>query len=117
MNDTITFRDMTYRIAHFGLVSAVMERKRPGAYWGEIPADELARAIDWLRRYAKPAAKKKVYSYTLKHIAEAATGDYIGNGTIILAALWLGYRVDPEDPLSPNAWVYAKWSGAGERWG
>ncbi len=102
MTETINFRGTTYRIEHFGLVSPVMERKRPSAYLGAIPDDELEFALAWLSDYAQPLAKKRAYSCGLKHIAEKSMDDYIGNGPIFLAALRLGYRVEPEYPLSPQ---------------
>lgn len=65
--------------------------------------DEFSRSVEWLRqcRTTKAATQSSPSSYNLKHRAEDVTGDYICNGAMIAAALYLGVPVKAF-PDSPN---------------
>ena len=45
---------------------------------------------------------RRVNSYSLKHIAEKYTGRYISNGSLILAALYMGFDIKQFEN-TPNA--------------
>ena len=106
MNRTIEHKGITYVVTRFGVVSPFLARR--GEYLGDAPEGEVQRAMAWLRECTTPHPRKRGYSYTLKHRAEEYTNDYVGNGSLIEAALRLGYRVTPEGPRSPNAWVWCQ---------
>jgi hypothetical protein len=67
-------------------------------------ADEFARAIAYLSRFGRrKTINLKSSSYGLKHGAERFSGGYVANGTLIAAALALGFSARPTHPDSPNA--------------
>ena len=47
----------------------------------------------WLRENIAPIKTPTVGSYSMKHVVEGATGDYMTNGELIAAALVAGYPV------------------------
>jgi len=53
--------------------------------------DEFKRSVQWLSQCqtTKMASINSPSSYTLKHFAEKATGNYISNGALITAAIYL----------------------------
>lgn len=57
--------------------------------------DEFRRSVEWLAkcRTTKTATSESPNSYNLKHRAEKATGDYICNGALIAAAIFLNIQV------------------------
>jgi hypothetical protein len=69
------------------------------------PFDEesIARVREWLANAPK-VRKWGRYSYALKHVAEAALGQYVANGDFIAACILSGFIVRQE-PRSPNAWI------------
>jgi hypothetical protein len=102
---TIVHKSVEYQVVACGVVSPYVAKRRPNLLTS-IEEDQVKRAMRFLRECAVPHKRKKGYSYTLKHVAEDYTGDYVSNGALIEAALRLGYRVVPIDPLSINADVY-----------
>ena len=54
---------------------------------------QFARAIEWLRKFKPRKTVSKESSYALKHWAEREQGDYVSNGALIAAALFLGLPV------------------------
>lgn len=71
--------------------------------------EEVNVCKSWITSYAKRANKIKradcIDSYSLKHIIERDTGEYVSNGACIKAAKDLGYRYW-NDPSSVNAYFY-----------
>jgi hypothetical protein len=69
------------------------------------PFDEesIARVREWLADAPKVRMWGR-YSYALKHVAEAALGQYVANGDFIAACILSGFIVRQE-PRSPNAWI------------
>jgi len=65
--------------------------------------DEFKRSVGWLRQCqtTKTVTRTSPSSYNLKHRAEYSTGDYICNGAMIAAALYLGVPMKAFDD-SPN---------------
>lgn len=65
--------------------------------------DEFRRAVEWLSRCraTKTATSSSPGSYHLKHCAERATGDYISNGALIAAALYLKIPISTSND-TPN---------------
>lgn len=69
-------------------------------------AEEFVRAVDFLSRFGRrKTINTKRGSYGLKHDAERFTGDYVANGTLIAAALALGFTAKPAYGESPNAYL------------
>lgn len=65
--------------------------------------DEIERARGWLAAQTRRATfNRRRSSYGLKHVAESATGGYISNGALIVAALMEGWKVE-RISNSPNA--------------
>jgi hypothetical protein len=75
-------------------------------YGSADPVDylEVRRVFNWLATAKSSARTKgKAYwqgSYELKHIAEKALGDYVANGTLIVACLIAGIK--QKDISGPN---------------
>jgi hypothetical protein len=81
-----------------------------GHYGFKVPAavepfdqDSIARVREWLAGAPKVRTWGR-YSYGLKHVAEAALGQYVANGDFIAACILSGYIVRQE-PRSANAWI------------
>lgn len=70
--------------------------------WPPCRHDEVWRAAVWLSGFQRVDHKKGCSSYWLKHVAEKATNGYVGNGSMIAAALLSGIQVN-RLPKSPNA--------------
>ena len=67
---------------------------------------EIDRARAWLRTQQPPLTlNARRSSYSLKHIAERAAGNYISNGAFIAAALLEGWTVKRIPGSNPNAWL------------
>jgi hypothetical protein len=68
--------------------------------------DAVVRVASWLRdNLGATRGAGRNGSYALKHLYERATGEYVTNGELILAALAAGYPVRPDGPGRPNAAV------------
>jgi len=68
--------------------------------------DRVVRVARWLLTELRPTASAGRHgSYMLKHVYEAATGEYVTNGELILAALATGHPVKPDGPGHPNAGI------------
>lgn len=71
-----------------------------------VRLDRVARLARWLVTELRPTRNAGRHgSYGLKHVYEAATGEYVTNGELILAALAAGYPVKPDGPGHPNAGI------------
>lgn len=100
-----------FAITEHGIISPYlakdMQRNDEGDWHSAHPnEEEITYAMDWIQKHAKPrkTINRAVSSYGLKHLAEesAPTG-YISNGAFIMAALRLGYHIQPYRS-SPNAY-------------
>ncbi|MFD9428003.1 MULTISPECIES: hypothetical protein [unclassified Streptomyces] len=58
----------------------------------------VAETAAWLRENITPIETPTVSSYTVKHVMERATGNYVTNGELIAAALIAGYTFTYEQP-------------------
>jgi hypothetical protein len=109
--EKIEHKGFVYEITTTGLISEpYRKRNAKSDLWsiGEQPPEsEVNLCVEWLEKYATPrkTPNPNTGSYGLKHIIEKWAGTYISNGAFILAAYRMGYRVIPEEPLSPNALV------------
>ena len=103
----LTHKNIDYQVANYGIVSPFL-LKRDANCLTVVREDEVQRAIIFLKECTTPSVRKRFSSYVLKHAAEKYTGLYVGNGAFIEAALRLGYRVLPVDPISPNALIYLR---------
>lgn len=61
----------------------------------------VVRIHEWLRTNIRPIKTPDKHSYSTKHTAENAMGEYITNGQFIAAAIMAGYPMKPL--LGPNA--------------
>ena len=52
-----------------------------------------SKVCDWLTQNLRPFKKvtDRAGSYSLKHLAERAIGEYVANGQLICSAIFLGY--------------------------
>ncbi len=75
-------------------------------------ADEIARAAEWLSQWSPTTSvnRKAGSSYSLKHVAERwhevrapRRNAYIGNGSLVMAALRLRFVVEPTRNWSGDA--------------
>jgi hypothetical protein len=67
--------------------------------WARDKAELLGSAaictkvVEWLTRFTPTKTiNRQRSSYGLKHIAEAALGEYVGNGQFIAAAIYAGFE-------------------------
>ncbi|WP_326682876.1 hypothetical protein [Streptomyces sp. NBC_01237] len=58
----------------------------------------VAETAAWLRENIRPIKTPTVSSYTVKHVMERTTGNYVTNGELIAAALIVGYTFRYEEP-------------------
>lgn len=66
--------------------------------------DEFIRAAAFLSEFdRRKSMNRKRSSYGLKHEAERMSGDYVANGTMIAAALAMGFSAERTHAGSPNA--------------
>lgn len=61
----------------------------------------IVRIHEWLRTNIRPIKTPTASSYSGKHTAERAMGEYVTNGQFIVAALMAGYPMSR--PSGPNA--------------
>lgn len=80
------------------------EDPSPTPWSGDAAHAQVQRVVDHLvATYPRGTRiNPNAYSYSLKHVYERLAGEYITNGTFILAALLAGYRCEPQD-RGPNA--------------
>lgn len=108
--------DMEPTLTHFGL-GVFRDRKQTreereaefaenrAALLDDRVAEEFVRAAEFLSRFGRrKTINTKRGSYGLKHDAERYAGDYVANGTLIAAALALGFAAKPTHWDSPNAY-------------
>lgn len=70
----------------------------------ETDADIFTRVCGWLQGMtALKHPNRRATSYGLKHLAEAAIGDYVANGVFIAAAVHCGFALE-RIPGSPNVY-------------
>jgi hypothetical protein len=61
---------------------------------GEHGVEEFIRAAEFLSKFGRrKSMNRRRTSYGLKHDAERQAGDYVANGTLIAAALALGFNI------------------------
>jgi hypothetical protein len=107
--------DVEPTLTHFGL-GVFRDRKQTreereatfaedrAALLSDGVAEEFVRAADFLSRFGRrQTINTKRGSYGLKHDAERFAGGYVANGTLIAAALALGFTAKPTHRDSPNA--------------
>lgn len=108
--------DMEPTLTHFGL-GVFRDRKQTreereakftenrAALLEDYVAEEFVRAADFLSRFGRrKTINTKRGSYGLKHDAERFARGYVANGTLIAAALALGFTAKPTHWDSPNAY-------------
>ena len=79
-------------------------RDKDQARLTETDADIFTRVCGWLRGMsALKHPNRRVTSYGLKHLVEAALGDYVANGVFIAAAVHCGFALE-RIPGSPNVY-------------
>ncbi len=107
--EQITYKGTVYEITEMGLVSEFYRRRNEKGNKFNLdtqPAeDQVTRCVEWLQLFATPrkTVNYKIGSYGLKHVVERWAGTYITNGAFLLAAHRAGYKIIPDEPLSPNA--------------
>jgi hypothetical protein len=70
----------------------------------------------WLRQFRKlKSFNRRGSSYGLKHVAEADIG-YLTNGVFIAAAMAEGFRIERDDPGSPNVVLNISQRAWGRGW-
>jgi hypothetical protein len=85
--------------------AGLMPRDKPD----QFNIKSIATAIAFLRQFHRPIKEPNLGSYGLKHTAER-WGDrhgmepYIANGELIVAAIYLGFSIQPSDD-GINAWI------------
>lgn len=108
MIEQIEYDGWVYNVDANGVVSKLLKRCKWTKKWTwDEPPDEKQVAVctAWLQEHAKPrkTVNRRYSSYSLKHVAERAAGEYVTNGALILAALRLGHDVIPDGPDNCNA--------------
>jgi hypothetical protein len=91
-----------------------------GAKFDKTPLDtnseSVQKQIEAVKSWATAncqtsrCVNKKYSSYTLKDKVEKGSGLYITNGAFITAMIGLGYKAEPCEPSSPNAYFAAKYA-------
>ena len=95
----------SYYFRYDGFMSLMVTRSGflgsyEGYAWEESAVEEVKNCIRWIDKFTvkvKRANFKIGSSYGLKHIVEHDCGDYISNGSFIVAALMRGYSIKPCD--------------------
>ena len=100
--EQIIHEGVVYEVTANGLVS---KYNKSGWEKREPPDDEILLCVEWLEKFARPqkGINHKMGSYGLKHVVENWAGSYVSNGAFIAAAMRLEYRIEPDEPRSPNA--------------
>ncbi|CAK6701146.1 hypothetical protein BBFGKLBO_03030 [Synechococcus sp. CBW1107] len=77
----------------FGLPRGTTDKWRDGLTDHDL--DQITRARRWLEGMETVRHPRRIGSYSAKHSAESWAGGYIGEGSLILAALALAVPVKP----------------------
>lgn len=106
----------SFKVTDDGLVPVDPRHRSPSACYSPIERqpvqDEVDRARAYLTTNWAPSKTNACGSYGLKHLAEDS-GAYVSNGSLIAAAIELGFRVVP-DGSQINASIFVKRKHGGQ---
>lgn len=95
------------QLTYFGFRSPDSDNYGPerAELLGDRAIAEIQFSCDWLRsaKLTAKAGPKSPLSYWVKHVVERVRGDYVSNGSLIVAALLAGVSISR--PEGPNARV------------